>query len=108
MKRFASHYTYLPGQGFLKRWVVETCEKHIVRLFPLTEEVENTEWLAGVIVLLPEGMQTDEVLFDAQILLEDIPREVQASLPKQTIYLFYPFDFIGMKPVAETRHTRLR
>ena len=53
MKRYASHFLFLPEYGYLRRQVVETEEGTIVRIFPLTEEVENTEWLPGVILLLP-------------------------------------------------------
>lgn len=108
MKRFAAHYVYMPGRGFLKRFVVETWEEGVVRLFPLTGEVENTEWLPGVIVLLPEGMPLEGVVFDVPVLLEAAPADAQASLSACAPYLFYPFDFTGKKPVAGTRRTRLR
>lgn len=46
MKRYASHFLFLPGHGYLKQYVVEIGEGQCVsRIFPLTEEVENTEWL---------------------------------------------------------------
>ena len=108
MKRFASHYVCLPTHGFLKRYVVEMCGGRIARLFPLTEEVENTEWLPGVIVLVPEGVRVDDRLFDAPTLLQEVPQEVLALLPTLTPYLCYPFDFTGMRPVGGTRHTQLR
>ena len=48
MKRYASHFLFLPGHGYLKQYVVEIGEGQCVsRIFPLTEEVENTEWLPG-------------------------------------------------------------
>ena len=54
MKRYASNFLFLPGHGCLKQYVVEMDEgQGASRVFPLTEEVENTEWLPGVIVLLP-------------------------------------------------------
>ena len=47
MKRYASHFLFLPGHGYLKQYVVEIGEGQCVsRIFPLTEEVENTEWSA--------------------------------------------------------------
>ena len=59
MKRYASHFLFLPGHGYLKQYVVEIGEGQCVsRIFPLTEEVENTEWLPGVIALLTE-VETD-------------------------------------------------
>ena len=43
MKRYASHFLFLPGHGYLKQYVVEIGEGQCVsRIFPLTEEVENT------------------------------------------------------------------
>ena len=77
MKRFASHYLFLPGYGYLKQYVVEVDQGYAVRIFPLKEEVEDVEWLPGVIALFPEG-----------------PDGELAS------YLYYPFDFNAMQPVA--------
>ncbi len=85
MKRFASHYLFLPGYGYLRQYAVEVDDGCAVRIFPLEGEAENVEWFPGVIALFPEG--PDGVL-----------------LP----YLYYPFDFKSMQPVAGTRHRRLR
>ena len=64
MKRYASHFLFLPGMAIWKQYVVEIGEGQCVsRIFPLTEEVENTEWLPGVIALLTEG-ETDYPHFD--------------------------------------------
>lgn len=83
MKRYASHYLYIPNIGFLKQQVVELNEGRVIRLFPLTEEIESVEWMPGVIELVTEqGIVTP--------------------------YLLYPFDFISMQPVAETRRRQLR
>ena len=54
MKRFASHFLFLPAYGYLKQYAIETEEGIVVRLFPLTEEIENVEWLPGAIVLLTQ------------------------------------------------------
>ena len=108
MKRFASHFVYFPGKGFLKRCVVEIQNGDAVRLFPLAGEVESTEWKPGVIVLVPEEEAVDAVAFDKPVLLDENPVEVRDILPCRVPYLFYPFDFIGMKPVAGTRRIRLR
>ena len=51
MIRYAAHYVYLPDYGFLKQHVVEMLDGHVIALFPLTSEIENTEWQPGVIVL---------------------------------------------------------
>ena len=47
MKRFASHFLFLPAYGYLKQYAIETEEGMVVRLFPMTEEIENVEWLPG-------------------------------------------------------------
>ena len=68
MKRYASHFLFLPGHGYLKQYVVEIGEGQCVsRIFPLTEEVENTEWLPGVIALLRRRKQTILILIRAAI-----------------------------------------
>ena len=43
MKRFASHLILRRGYGYLKQYAIETEEGMVVRLFPLTEEIENVE-----------------------------------------------------------------
>ena len=61
MKRFASHFLFLPAYGYLKQYAIETEEGMVVRLFPLTEEIENVEWLPGsdcVWMILVLDMQT--------------------------------------------------
>ena len=85
MKRFASHYLFVPESGFLKQYVVELEEERVVRFFPLTEEIESVEWMPGVIVLSKEKA---EDLFSA--------------------FILYPFDFTTMQPVAETQRRQLR
>ncbi|MEG0887554.1 MULTISPECIES: hypothetical protein [Bacteroides] len=85
MKRFASHYLFVPDMGFLKQYVVELDEGRVVRYFPLTEEIESVEWMPGVIVLSTEKA---EKYFSA--------------------FLLFPFDFTTMQPVAETQRRQLR
>lgn len=87
MKRYASHYLYVPDIGFLKQQVVELDEGRFVRFFPLTEEIESVEWMPGVIVLSEE------------------PNTPQLGWVP---YLLYPFDFTTMQPVAETRRRLLQ
>ncbi|MBC8594486.1 hypothetical protein H8744_14825 [Oscillospiraceae bacterium N12] len=82
MKRFASHYLYIPEKGYLKQFVIEMEEEFVAKFFPLTEEIESVEWMPGVIELIP-----DRGSFRA--------------------YLLYPFDFTSMQPVAETQRKQL-
>lgn len=82
MKRFASHYLYVPDTGFLKQHVIEVEEEHVVNFFHLTEEIESVEWMPGVIELVPEE-------------------------GRLRAYLLYPFDFKTMQPVAGTQRRQL-
>lgn len=83
MKRFASHYLYVAGSGFLKQYVIEMEEERVVKFFPLTEEIESVEWMPGIIELVSE---------------ED----------KLSAYHSYPFDFKTMQPVGGTQRRQLR
>ena len=128
MKRFASHYLFMPDVGFIKQQVVEITDEGVVRdTFPLTEEIESVEWMPGVIVLLPAD-QLEEIK-NTGMILKNIP-VFQINLPSVSNqssqcfneylqeaekkgdalfpYLFYPFDFTSMQPVAGTRHRLLR
>ena len=50
MKRFASHYLFMPDVGFIKQQVVEITDEGVVRdTFPLTEEIEKGEVLFPVL-----------------------------------------------------------
>ena len=43
IKRFASHFIFLPGHGYLKQYVVGVEEGQVVSAFPLTEEIEGED-----------------------------------------------------------------
>lgn len=103
MKRYASHFLFLPGHGYLKQYVVEVGEGSCVsRIFPLTEEVENTEWLPGVIALLAEA-ETGNPHFDkCRNILTTVPPGIEDELPYLVPWLFFPFDFTIMQPGAGT------
>ena len=125
MKRFASHYLFMPDVGFIKQQVVEITDEGVVRdTFPLTEEIESVEWM---IVLLSESQM--EEIKNTGMILKNIPvfqinpsnilnqssRCFEESLKElkekgEVLFpvLFYPFDFISMQPVDGTRHRLLR
>ncbi len=109
MKRYASHFLFLPGYGYLKQYAIEMegdCMKHIL---PLTEEIESTEWLPGVIALLCHSEQSEETTtFDTTLILSSVPESIKEKLPSLTPYLFSPFDFTTMQPVAGTQRRQLR
>lgn len=108
MKRYASHFLFFPGYGCLNRHVVEMCEGHVVRIFPLTEEIENTEWLPGIIALL-SGKDSDLPDFDkCGNKLTTVPADITEKLPFLTAFLFSPFDFTMMRPCVETQRKPLQ
>ena len=135
MKRFAAHYLFLPEGRFLKQHGVEvTVDGAVSKVFSLTEEIEDVEWHPGVIALLPtkeierstiyvsifeiNAMNSNnqcEELKNHHIDSQQIPScftEVFSEYINREVslfsYLFYPFDFISMQPVDETRHKLLR
>lgn len=108
MKRYASHFLFLQEYGYLKRQVVEMEEGAIARIFPLTEEVENTEWLPGVMALLTSEDAAIPEFGKHRKLLDAVPLEIADRLSSLTPVLFFPFDFTTMLPVAGTRRRPLR
>lgn len=108
MIRYAAHYVYLPDYGFLKQHVVEMLDGHVTALFPLTSEIENTEWQPGVIVLTASEHEVNASLFRVKTLLEEVPSDVKDKLSQWIPVLLFPFDFTEMEPAAGTRRRRLR
>lgn len=125
MKRFAAHYLLLPDVGFIKQQVIEIADDgHVCHIFPLTEEIESVEWMPGLIALFPENEIKNTEMFEKNIpvfqfnlpIVSDQTspcfREFFAASEKRGEvlfpYLFYPFDFTSMQPVAGTRHRLLR
>ena len=125
MKRFAAHYLLLPDVGFIRQQVVEIADEGYVRdVFPLTEEIESVEWMPGLIALLPVNEIKNTEMFSKNIsvfqfnfpIVSDqtshcFKEALAASEKRGEVlfpYLFYPFDFTSMQPVAGTRHRLLR
>ena len=125
MKRFAAHYLLLPDVGFIRQQVVEIADEGYVRdVFPLTEEIESVEWMPGLIALLPVNEIKNTEMFSKNIsvfqfnfpIVSDqtsqcFKEAIAASAKRGEVlfpYLFYPFDFTSMQPVAGTRHRLLR
>lgn len=115
MKRFASHYLFLPEYGFLKQYIVEMNNAGVITcITPLICEQESVSWLPGIIVFVPKKMAIVEIpLFithcirEKQILLKDI--STLSLFPsnyfsdKTAVYL-YPFDFDNMQPLVNTKY----
>ena len=114
IKRFASHFIFLPGYGYLKQSVVGVEDGRVVSVFPLTEEIEGVEWFPGVIVLLNNEEDISEgysgIFQKSSEVLEELPEVFcQETFPSGiSAYLFYPFDFTTMQPVGGTQHRPLR
>lgn len=112
MKRFASHYLFLPEYGYLKQYAVETEKGYVVRIFPLTEEVEVTEWFPGVIALLVQdkaGLSTPSFIFN-QTVLDSIPHLFTTKICSQNLVpcLFYPYNFTIMQPADSSKYKLLQ
>ena len=108
MIRYASHYLFLPGHGFLRRYVVQMCGGRVEALFPLSDEIENTVWQPGVIALVEDGADAASLSFAPKDVRADVSAGVLSRLPRLVPVLWFPFDFIKMEPVAGTRHRPLR
>ena len=114
IKRFASHFIFLPGYGYLNQYVVGAEEGRVVSAFPLTEEIEGVEWFPGVIALLDNKEDISKgysgIFQKSNEVLEELPEVFcqETFSSGITAYLFYPFDFTTMQPVGGTRHRPLR
>ena len=112
-------------RSFIRQQVVEIADEGYVRdVFPLTEEIESVEWMPGLIALLPENKIKNTEMFSKNISVfqfnlpivsgQTFPcfkEALTASAKRGEVlfpYLFYPFDFTSMQPVAGTRHRLLR
>lgn len=123
MKRFASHYLYIPAYGFLKQYIIETDEDgQVSSVFPMTEEIESVSWMPGVIMLLSEKQMSEQGLeqknfnfyrnfFDPLFPGEKL-REIPAAFLDcychyaEAIQIF-PFDFTLMQPALNAKYKRL-
>ena len=75
MKRFAAHYLFVPGSGFLKQYAIEIEGGYICHIFPFSEEIESVEWFPGVILLTPQEESDINTLFNF------------TNIEKQSIYI---------------------
>ena len=113
MKRFASHFLFLPAYGYLKQYAIETEEGIVVRLFPLTErDGKMMEWLPGAIVLLTQNeLKEPDTIFSltnaSRNLLITPPSFIDGSCGLMPVY-FPNFDTATLLPAAGTRHKLLR
>ena len=103
MKRFAAHYLYLQGYGYLKQCAVEVDSDKVVSISPCMAEVENTEWLPGVLMLHSTN-NWREVVITPQI-INEIPTNLSNDAWRVTH--LYPYNFTSMMPCDETRHKQL-
>lgn len=93
MKRFAAHYLFVPGSGFLKQYAIEIEGGYICHIFPFSEEIESVEWFPGVILLTPQEESDINTLFN----FTNIEKQ-SIYIPKVTIdrnggLIYYTFQF---------------
>ena len=116
MKRFVSHYLYIPTYGFLKQYVIEiNSNGHVSTLYPLIEEAESIIWVPGVILLItPEQLSEMEkelqdsekqtTFFKQEYIKTELPVEYNNMFDSELIaYRLYPFDFAKMQPSEGAR-----
>lgn len=124
MKRYAAQYLFVAGQGYLKMMVAEVRDGYVVSLFSLKEEVENTEWLPGVLLLIPDGGDRQDVRDDemewqtgggnmnrCRALYVNKPfatsTDILASHSRARLFSCPAFSFGTMLPCVGIRHRRL-
>lgn len=116
MKRFASHYLYLPSHGLLRQYVVEIDDEgRVTMLFPLKEESESVIWVPGVIVLISQDtleaskgdytMLREEISFSSKVTHSLYAEEYTGG--NYQAFRLYPFDYTQMKLLAYTKIQRL-
>lgn len=114
MKRFASHYLYIPSHGFLKQHVIEIDSNgYVTTLYPLKEEVESVIWIPGVIAFITAPLLQDvkERQWKGSNIIAFEQKDIKTELPvgfnnvdalKLTAVRLYPFDFTQMQPIEST------
>lgn len=124
MKRYAAQYLFVAGQGYLKMMVAEVRDGYVVSLFSLKKEVENTEWLPGVLLLIPDGGDRQDVRDDEMewqtgdgnmnrwgALYVNKPlatsTDILASHSRARLFSCLAFSFDTMLPCVGIRHRRL-
>lgn len=72
MKRYAAPLLYLLPERFYKQYVVELAGEKVTNFFPLTEEIESTVWLNGIIILssIPQYTLSKDTSFE--IIIADL------------------------------------
>lgn len=106
MKRFAAHRLYLASEKkMLAMQVVELDEQGDVHLvFPLEEEIRQTEWLGGMIVIAAEMPQhVPDESFSAFL-----ARLSDASESRMRAWHIMFFDMAAMEFTLHSRIIRLR
>lgn len=112
MRRYASHLIYLPDAGCLRQMVVEMEGEFVVQIYPLTEEVADTSWLPGVIIL--PASEDEVVHFNS---LRQMATTPSVTLPESEVLVHYNilvkgrraaycahFNFTSFQPADETPH----
>ena len=110
MKRFASHYLFLPEHGWMKQMVVEIENDNVSRIFPLSEESERVQWMPGVSVLLSDADVTKDFNREAMLADKITPLLAETKIvdyiasdmnevimqKKWVVFRLFPFDFTEM------------
>lgn len=117
MKIYASHYLFIEDKGYFKQAAVGLTEGgRIEKITFICKETENTEWLPGIIILIPkvEKFLSKEIIETCKRYIEKSTQPITHSafndIDKQKEYMavyFSSFNFIKMRIVDETQHKLL-
>lgn len=106
--RYSSHLLFLPKYGYLKQYVVEMEEGCVKNIFPLTHEVEDTQWLPGILIVFPTLDINHEFEHTLSFKAIDVlPPLMLESCRGQYLFWASSFDSSKMQFVAGIRHRRL-
>lgn len=105
MQYYASHYLWHAGQDKLfrmQRIGLEVAGRTWVSMEPLEEEVRNTQWLGGLIVLVA----SDSELRKGETFQEFCARIASAVTGDQPLYAFH-VPFFDLQKMEFTERSRL-
>lgn len=63
MERYFSHYTFIYPATYLTSHIVELQDNKVISCFPYEKQISNTQFISGLLLLLPEGVNVGEVEF---------------------------------------------
>lgn len=116
-KKYASHYLFIEDKGYFKLAAIEIIDGTPQKITFISQETENTEWLPGIIILVPKSNNnlSRNFIKTCKGYIENAPSQISESVSididknKEYIAVYFPFfNFTEMKLVDETQHRLLQ